>query len=184
VTSPEDTEQVARTVFKRFAEPADIVEAARAVLDNADGVTPDYVDLVDPDSFESIDRAPNDDGHLVDTVLVIAARVGPTRLIDNTVMMLQPIATPTANGQKKSFCSTLSACAAEGSSVLRASARAQLSAEKIAPPMPRTTAPPNPSAASGRALSTRRKYVRRAAAKKRRKTTPNAPRAAEAICPL
>jgi len=63
-------------------------------------VTPDYVDLVDPDSFESTDRAPNDDGHPVDTVLVIAAGVGPTRLIDNTVMTLQPIATPTANGAR------------------------------------------------------------------------------------
>ena len=39
------------------ASPAEIVDAARAVLGDADGVTPDYVDLVDPDSFEPIEAA-------------------------------------------------------------------------------------------------------------------------------
>ena len=90
------------------ASPAAIVEVARAVLDDANGVTPDYVDLVDPESFESVSAdsfaslnlTPTDAGHLAEAVLVIAARVGSTRLIDNTVMTLQPIATPTANGAR------------------------------------------------------------------------------------
>jgi len=83
------------------------------VLDDADGVTPDYVDLVDPESFESVSAdsfaslnlTPTDAGHTnagspAEAVLVIAARVGSTRLIDNTVMTLQPIATPTASGAR------------------------------------------------------------------------------------
>ena len=79
------------------ASPAAIVEVARAVLDDANGVTLDYVDLVDPESFASLSA---DAAQPAEAVLVIAARVGSTRLIDNTVMTLQPIATPTANGAR------------------------------------------------------------------------------------
>jgi len=76
------------------ASPADIVEAARAVLAGVEGVTPDYVDLVDPESFESLADTVDAD-RPAEAVLVLAARVGSTRLIDNTVMTLQPSATPT-----------------------------------------------------------------------------------------
>jgi len=79
---------------------ADIVEAARAVLVEADGVTIDYVDLVDPESFAALNPAAGNAGGPAEALLVIAARVGSTRLIDNTVMTLQPIATPTANGAR------------------------------------------------------------------------------------
>lgn len=87
---------------------ADIVEAARAVLVEADAVTIDYVDLVDPESFASLNPesfaslnpAAGNAGGPAEALLVIAARVGSTRLIDNTVMTLQPSATPTANGAR------------------------------------------------------------------------------------
>jgi pantoate--beta-alanine ligase len=90
------------------ASLADIVEAARAVLVEADAVTIDYVDLVDPESFASLNPesfaslnpAAGNAGGPAEALLVIAARVGSTRLIDNTVMTLQPSATPTANGAR------------------------------------------------------------------------------------
>jgi pantoate--beta-alanine ligase len=63
-----------------LASPSAIVDAARSVLDQADGVVADYVALVDPDTFEEIDTR----GQRVrPAVLAVAARVGSTRLIDN-----------------------------------------------------------------------------------------------------
>jgi pantoate--beta-alanine ligase len=60
-----------------------IGRAARAELD---GIEPEYLALVDPDSFEPITT-------VGDRVLVaVAARVGATRLIDNT--LVHPAATP------------------------------------------------------------------------------------------
>jgi pantoate--beta-alanine ligase len=54
-----------------------IVAAARHVLDEQGGVETDYVALVDPDTFDEI--GPSSSAGL----LVLAARVGTTRLIDN-----------------------------------------------------------------------------------------------------
>jgi pantoate--beta-alanine ligase len=65
--------------------PADIVAAARAILDSEPGVDADYVALVDPETFEDIDAR----GQGVrSAVLAVAARVGATRLIDNESMDL------------------------------------------------------------------------------------------------
>ncbi len=52
--------------------------AGRAMLDAEPGVVTDYLERVDPDTF-----TPDDDGALV----VVAARVGSTRLIDNTTLL-------------------------------------------------------------------------------------------------
>jgi pantoate--beta-alanine ligase len=60
-------------------EPAQLVRAARAVLDTTPGVQIEYVDAVDADTLErvsTIDRP---------VVVAIAVRVGATRLIDNMV---------------------------------------------------------------------------------------------------
>ncbi len=57
------------------------VERMRAVLDDAEGVDPDYAAAVDPYTFgPPVDGAP--------LLLLVAARVGGTRLIDN--LPLQP----------------------------------------------------------------------------------------------
>ncbi|HEY0869324.1 MAG TPA: pantoate--beta-alanine ligase [Acidothermaceae bacterium] len=56
---------------------AAIVAAARQVLDAQGGVESDYVAVVDPDTFDEI-GASSTSG-----LLVLAARVGSTRLIDN-----------------------------------------------------------------------------------------------------
>jgi pantoate--beta-alanine ligase len=60
-----------------------IAEAARAVMD---GVEPEYLALVDPDSFQPITTV---DGRVL---VAVAARIGATRLIDNTI--IQTAATP------------------------------------------------------------------------------------------
>lgn len=60
-----------------------IARAARAALD---GVEPEYLALVDPDSFAPITTV---DGRVL---VAVAARIGATRLIDNTIV--HPAATP------------------------------------------------------------------------------------------
>jgi pantoate--beta-alanine ligase len=55
----------------------------------ARGVEPEYVALVDPDSFGALDSRPER------VLMAVAARVGRTRLIDNTTIDLRP---PAATG--------------------------------------------------------------------------------------
>ncbi|MGW1934095.1 pantoate--beta-alanine ligase, partial [Streptomyces sp. NPDC001919] len=67
---------------------ADAVRAAaRAVLDDASRARPplvlDYLALVDPADFTEVP-----DDHDGEAVLAVAARVGATRLIDNTPLLL------------------------------------------------------------------------------------------------
>jgi pantoate--beta-alanine ligase len=61
-------------------DSAGIEAAARQPLEGTAGVEPDYVALVDPDSFEPAKQA------APGLVLAIAARVGRTRLIDNVIL--------------------------------------------------------------------------------------------------
>jgi pantoate--beta-alanine ligase len=61
-------------------DPAAVEGAARDLLEDTPGVAPDYVALVDPDSFEPVKQAE------AGQVLATAARVGRTRLIDNVIL--------------------------------------------------------------------------------------------------
>jgi pantoate--beta-alanine ligase len=61
-------------------DPAAVEAAARDLLEGEPGVEPDYVALVDADSFEPAKQAE------AGQVLATAARVGRTRLIDNVVL--------------------------------------------------------------------------------------------------
>ncbi|MCB7136872.1 pantoate--beta-alanine ligase [Cellulosimicrobium marinum] len=63
----------------------EVLAAARGILDGASGVDPDYLVLVDPATVE--DLAP---GAVGPGLLLVAARVGTTRLIDNTAVTLAP----------------------------------------------------------------------------------------------
>jgi hypothetical protein len=65
--------------FSREGErdPAAVTTAARAAMD---GVEPEYLALVDPDSFQPVQ---NVNGRVL---LAVAARIGATRLIDNTII--------------------------------------------------------------------------------------------------
>jgi pantoate--beta-alanine ligase len=64
-------------------DPRAIERAARTALN---GVEPEYLALVDPDSFEPITTV---NGRVL---VAVAARIGATRLIDNTIV--HPAATP------------------------------------------------------------------------------------------
>ncbi|GGO31241.1 pantoate--beta-alanine ligase [Microbispora bryophytorum] len=69
------------------AGPAGILDAARAVLEEAARFDPplllDYLILADPATF-----APAGDDHRGEAILAVAAKVGTTRLIDNVVLTL------------------------------------------------------------------------------------------------
>ncbi|MEV4556734.1 pantoate--beta-alanine ligase [Kitasatospora sp. NPDC049285] len=64
--------------------PQAVREAAAAVLDDADGISLDYLALIDPLSFT---EAPDD--FQGEAVLAVAARVGSTRLIDNVGIIVR-----------------------------------------------------------------------------------------------
>ena len=64
--------------------PKAVREAAGAVLDGAEGVTLDYLALIDPDDFT--EAADDFQG---EAVLAVAAKVGETRLIDNVRIIVR-----------------------------------------------------------------------------------------------
>ena len=65
------------------AGPAGVLKAAHHVLDAVPALAPDYLALVDPATFEEVDE-----GFAGGALLLAAARVGATRLIDNTPLTL------------------------------------------------------------------------------------------------
>jgi pantoate--beta-alanine ligase len=67
------------TVAAGERDSARVAAAARAVLADHD-VEPDYVEVVAPETFSPVSRL---DGR---ALVAVAARVGPTRLIDNTLI--------------------------------------------------------------------------------------------------
>ena len=76
------------TALRAAAASADrgaerMLAAARAELDGRDGVAPDYLVAVDPATFE-----PVDDRYRGPALVLVAARVGGTRLIDNALVSL------------------------------------------------------------------------------------------------
>jgi pantoate--beta-alanine ligase len=74
-------------------DPSAVIDRARCELSCAD-VEPDYLELVAVDSFASVERIDRD------VLAVVAARVGATRLIDNTLIHVLPApARSTANGR-------------------------------------------------------------------------------------
>jgi pantoate--beta-alanine ligase len=60
-------------------DPSSIIELARTPLSTA-GLEPDYLELVSPETLAPLERI---DG---DALVVVAARVGPVRLIDNHLL--------------------------------------------------------------------------------------------------
>lgn len=65
------------------AGPAGVLKTAQQVLDAAPALAPDYLALVDPATFEQVDE-----GFTGNARLLVAAKAGATRLIDNTPLTL------------------------------------------------------------------------------------------------
>jgi pantoate--beta-alanine ligase len=68
-------------------DPDAVARAGRAAM-AALGVEPEYLALVRPDDLQPVDRIAGD------VLVAVAARVGPTRLIDNTILHSPNGATP------------------------------------------------------------------------------------------
>jgi pantoate--beta-alanine ligase len=79
--------EAARAALRDGERDPRAVEAAGAAAMAAAGVAPEYFALVDPDTLEPVQ--PGAERVLV----VVAARVGPARLIDNLPLDLEPVAT-------------------------------------------------------------------------------------------
>jgi len=87
-----DDERVSARAFPRALQAAErqvadggwdgkgIVDAARAILESESQVTVDYVALVDPVTLQSIEELTGE------ALLLLAGRVGKTRLIDNVML--------------------------------------------------------------------------------------------------
>jgi pantoate--beta-alanine ligase len=79
------------------ATPGGVLAAAAAVLDSASAadppLKPDYLALVDPDTFTLVG-----DGYAGPAILIVAARAGSTRLIDNARLVLGGCAAPGGDG--------------------------------------------------------------------------------------
>lgn len=73
----------ASTTATAAAGVPEVRRAALAVLESANGLSLDYLAVVNPATFE-----PVDDDHRGDVVVLVAARVGSTRLIDNRAITL------------------------------------------------------------------------------------------------
>ena len=73
--------EAARQAFKSGRPHADrVLGAAREVLDAEEGLELDYLELVDGESFEPVSEV------VGERLLLVAARVGRVRLLDNTVL--------------------------------------------------------------------------------------------------
>jgi pantoate--beta-alanine ligase len=72
-------------------DPAAVEAAGRAAMN---GLTPEYLAVVDPDTLERVRTV---DGRVL---VVVAARVGPARLIDN--ILIEPVATRPAGANQRS----------------------------------------------------------------------------------
>ena len=70
-------ETAEKTIGDGERDAATIAQAARAAMN---GVEPEYLALVDPDSFQPVTTV---DGRVL---VAVAARIGATRLIDNTIV--------------------------------------------------------------------------------------------------
>ena len=79
-------EAVREAVERGARDPAAVEAAGRAAMD-AEGVRPEYLAVVDPDTLERVREI---DGRVL---VVVAARVGPARLIDNFLIDTEQVAT-------------------------------------------------------------------------------------------
>ncbi len=68
-------------VARGESDPARIADSAMAMLSASDGVTPDYAAVIDASTCRPVTHIDRN------TILCVAAQVGPARLIDNTFLL-------------------------------------------------------------------------------------------------
>jgi pantoate--beta-alanine ligase len=73
-----------------------LADTARAAM-LAHGVQPEYVELVDPETFEPCERIERE------ALLALAARIGQTRLIDNAILRPAAVVTPRQTSPRKAI---------------------------------------------------------------------------------
>ncbi len=96
IALPEALHAAARAAADGVCDGAELVATASAAL-AARGVEPEYVELVDPDSLAPCERLERD------ALLLVAARLGDTRLIDNTTLRASVAPTQTQLDQRKAL---------------------------------------------------------------------------------
>jgi pantoate--beta-alanine ligase len=84
---PDALQAAAKRAAEGERSASALVEAARAAM-SARGVEPEYVELVDPETFEPCALLERD------ALLALAARIGGTRLIDNAILRPSAVSTP------------------------------------------------------------------------------------------
>jgi pantoate--beta-alanine ligase len=89
-------QDAARRAAEGERSPAALVEAARAAM-SARGVEPEYVALVDPETFEPCENLQHE------VLLALAARVGQTRLIDNAILRPSAVGSPRQPDPRKAI---------------------------------------------------------------------------------
>jgi pantoate--beta-alanine ligase len=80
---PEALQAATRRAAEGERSAVVLLDAARSAM-RARGVEPEYVELVDPETFEPCEELTHE------SLLALAARIGPTRLIDNVVLRPSP----------------------------------------------------------------------------------------------
>jgi pantoate--beta-alanine ligase len=76
--------EAGRAVLRAGADPTTAAKQVWADMASSPGVEPEYADAVDPDTFGLPEK-----GRPV--LLVVAARVGPARLIDNVLVQAEEV---------------------------------------------------------------------------------------------
>jgi pantoate--beta-alanine ligase len=86
----------ARRAAEGERSPAVLLDAARAAM-SARGVEPEYIALVDPETFEPCEDLQHE------ALLALAARVGETRLIDNAILRPSAVGNPRQPDPRKAI---------------------------------------------------------------------------------
>ncbi|HTB70157.1 MAG TPA: pantoate--beta-alanine ligase [Solirubrobacteraceae bacterium] len=96
IALPEALHAATRAAADGVRDGAELIAAASAAIGKR-GVEPEYVELVDPDSLAPCQRLEHD------ALLLVAARIGETRLIDNTMLRASVAHSPTQLDPRKAL---------------------------------------------------------------------------------
>jgi pantoate--beta-alanine ligase len=93
---PDALQAAARRAGEGERSAEALLDAARGAV-QARGVEPEYLQLVDPETFEPCEELARE------ALLALAARIGQTRLIDNAVLRPSPLPAPSQKSARKAI---------------------------------------------------------------------------------